>query len=90
MCCSSDLNPGTHRILQGKPPPKPAVPKNPKKDASRPGQSSSNPQPAIPVRFFLVMVELVTISHVLLGATSDQPISTFGREGPCSGAYDFP
>ena len=37
----------------------------------------------------LVMIEVATAAHALLGATSDRFISTVGREGPSNGTHYF-
>ena len=76
-------------MSQRKPPAKAAVPKHPKEDASRKGQGSVDPKEAGRVRFFLVIVEVVVTVHVLLGARSNHPVSTRGREGPHNSARNF-
>ena len=38
----------------------------------------------------MVMVEVVTTVHILLGATSDRSISTLGPGGSLTGAHYFP
>ena len=39
--------------------------------------------------FFLTIAELVTTTHIPLGATSELSPSTLDREGPCGGAHHF-
>ena len=72
----------SRHTLQNKSPPE--ATKEPKEDASRTEQGSADPNQADQVCFFLVIVKVVRIAHVVSGATGDKFISTVNGDSSTS------